>query len=145
MVNPYAWEAIGETVDRNVSLKPDAGYATFIGLVLIPTFVIGISNGDSAVALFLNDKFVLLSEHQHKNPPIGSGAARLAPFSARLNPPWKLLLMSDGVWKFIGWETIIKRCGADSGQELMSSLRAVAAKNNGGKLLDDFSLILIES
>lgn len=145
LVNPYSWQAIGETVDRSVSLKPDAGYATFIGLVLISSFVIGISNGDSAVALFLNDEFVLLTEHQQKNPPIGSGAARLAPFSARLNQPWKLLLMSDGVWKFIGWETIIKRCGADSGQELMSSLRAVAAKNNGGTLLDDFSLILIES
>ena len=145
LVNPWSWEAIGETVDRNVSLKPEAGYATFIGLALIPSFVIGVSNGDSAVALFLNDKFVLLNEHQHKNPPIGSGAARLAPFSARLNEPWKLLLMSDGVWKFIGWETIIKRCGADSGQELISSLRDVAAKKTGGTLLDDFSLILLES
>ncbi len=145
LTNAQTWEAIGEIVDRNVSLKPDAGYATFIGLVLIPSFVVGISSGDSAVALFLNDKFVLLNEHQHKNPPIGSGAARLAPFSARLNQPWKLLLMSDGVWKFIGWETIIKRCGADSGQELMSSLRDVAAKNTGGTLADDFSLILIES
>jgi hypothetical protein len=54
-------------------------------------------------------------------------------------------MMSDGVWKFIDWETIIKRCGADSGQELISSLRDVAAKNTGGALLDDFSLILIES
>ena len=25
LVNPYSWEMIGETVDRNVSLKPDAG------------------------------------------------------------------------------------------------------------------------
>ena len=145
LVSPHSWEAIGETVDRSVSLKPDAGYATCIGLVLIPSFVIGISNGDSAVALFLNDEFALLTEHQHKNPPIGSGAARLAPFSARLDEPWKLLLMSDGVWKFIGWETIIKLCGAASGEELMTSLRDVAAKNTGGTLLDDFSLILIES
>ena len=145
LVNPYTWQAIGETVDRNVSLKPEAGYATFIGLVLIPSFVIGISNGDSAVALFLNDKFVLLTEHQHKNPPIGSGVARLAPFAARLDQPWKLLLMSDGVWKYVGWETIIGRCGADSGHGLMSSLRNIAAQNTGGTLLDDFSVILIES
>ena len=145
LVSPYTWEAIGETVDRNVSLKPEAGYATFIGLVLIPSFVIGISNGDSAAALFLNGKFVLLTEHQHKNPPIGSGAARLAPFSARLEHQWKLLLMSDGVWKYIGWETIIGQCNAHSGEGLMLSLRDVAAKNTGGTLLDDFSVILIES
>lgn len=105
----------------------------------------GVSKGDSAVALFLNDKFVLLNEHQHKSPPIGSGTARLMPFSARIDEPWKLLLMSDGLWKFIGRETIIKRCGTESGQELISSLRDVAAKNTGGTLLDDFSLILIES
>jgi serine/threonine protein phosphatase PrpC len=145
LVKSNIWQAIGETVDRNVSFNPEAGYATFIGLVLTSSFVIGISNGDSAVALFLNDQFVLLTEQQHKNPPVGSGTARLAPFSARLNPPWKLLLMSDGVWKVIGWETIIKRCGADSGQELIPSLREVAAKNSGGTLPDDFSLILIES
>ena len=145
LVNPYTWEAIGKTVDENVWLKPEAGYTTLIGLVLIPSFVIGISNGDSAVALFLNDKFVLLTEYQHKNPPIGSGAARLAAFSARLDQQWKLLLMSDGVWKAIGWETIIARCAAYSGHGLISSLRDAAAKNAGGTLLDDFSVILIES
>jgi len=95
--------------------------------------------------LLLNDKFVQLTEHQHKNPPIGSGAARLAPFSARLGEPWKVLLMSDGVWKYPGWEAIIEKYRAESGQELKSSLRDVAAFNNGGSLFDDFSLILIES
>jgi len=82
LIDPHTWEAIGETVDRNVSLKPDAGCATFIGLVLIPSFVTGISNGDSAVALFLNDKFVLLNEHQHKNPPVGRSCAADAVLSA---------------------------------------------------------------
>ena len=144
LVNPYTWKDIGETVDRKVSIKPEAGFATFIGLVLIPSFVIGVSNGDSAVALFLNDKSVLLTEHQHKNPPIGSGSARLSPFSARLEHEWKLLLMSDGVWKYVGWETIIERCSAASGHELISSLREVAAKSTGGTFLDDFSVILIE-
>lgn len=145
LVHSDTWEAIGETVDRSVSLNPEAGYATFIGLVLIPSFVTGISNGDSAVALLLNSKFVLLTEYQHKTPPVGSGAARLTPFSARLDEPWKLLLISDGVWKSIGWETIIERCRADSGNGLISSLRQVAAKNTGGTLLDDFSVILIDS
>ena len=145
LLNPATWQAIGEAVDRNVSLKPDAGYTTFIGLALVESFVIGISCGDSAVALLLHDKFVQLTERQHKNPPIGSGAARLAPFSARLSEPWKLLLMSDGVWKYTGWEAIVERYRREGGQALISSLRDVAAFNNGGRLFDDFSLILIES
>lgn len=33
----------------------------------------------------LEPQFVLLTKHQHKNPPVGSGAARLTPFSARLH------------------------------------------------------------
>jgi serine/threonine protein phosphatase PrpC len=145
LLKPFTWQAIGAAVDRNVLLKPDAGYTTFIGLALVECFVVGVSCGDSAVALLLRDKFVQLTEHQHKDPPIGSGAARLAPFSARLGEPWKLLLMSDGVWKYTGWEAIVERYRAESGQALISSLRDVAASNNGGRLCDDFSLILIES
>lgn len=114
LLNPFTWQAIGEAVDRNVSLDADAGYATFIGLALIPSFVIGISCGDSAVALLLGDKFVQLTEHQHKNPPIGSGAARLTAFSAKLDSSWKLIVMSDGVWKFAGWEAIVERCRTES-------------------------------
>ncbi len=144
LLNPFTWQAIGEAVDRNVSLDSDAGYATFIGLALIPSFVIGISCGDSAVALLLGDKFVQLTEHQQKNPPIGSGAARLTPFSARLDDTWKMLMMSDGVWKFAGWEAIIEMCRAEEEQALISSLREVAVSSTGGRLLDDFSVILIE-
>ena len=145
LLNPYTWQDIGEAVDRNVSLDLEAGYATFIGLALIPSFVIGISCGDSAVALLLGDRFVQLTENQHKNPPIGSGAARLTPFSAGLNGSWKLLIMSDGVWKFAGWEAIVERCRSESDEALISSLREVAVSNTGGRLLDDFSVILIEA
>ena len=145
LVNPYTWDAIGKAVDHDVSLKPEAGYTTFIGLALIPSFVIGLSNGDSAVALFLNDKFVVLTEQQHKNPPVGSGAARLTPFSARLAHPFKLLVISDGVWKAIGWETIHARGRAANGRELILGLRDLAAEYNGGTLHDDFSVILVES
>jgi len=53
--------------------------------------------------------------------------------------------MSDGVWKFAGWEAIAERCRAESEQALISSLREVAVSSTGGRLLDDFSVILIES
>ena len=145
LLNPFTWQAIGEAVDRGVSRDPDAGYATFIGLAVLPTFAIGVSCGDSAVALVLGDKFVQLTERQHKNPPVGSGAARLTPMSAKLEGSWKLLVMSDGVWKFAGWDAIAEKCRTEAGQALVSSLRETAVSNTGGRLLDDFSVILIEA
>ena len=145
LLNPFTWQAIGEAVDRGVSLDPAAGYATFVGLAVLPPFAAGVSCGDSAVALLLSDKFVQLTERQHKNPPVGSGAARLTPMSAKLEGSWKLLVMSDGVWKFAGWEAVAERCRTEVGEALISSLRELAVSNTSGRLLDDFSVILIEA
>ncbi len=64
--------------------------------------------------------------------------------SAKLEGCWKLLAVSDGVWKFAGWEAIAERCRAETGEALISSLRELAVANTGGRLLDDFSIILIE-
>jgi serine/threonine protein phosphatase PrpC len=145
LLNPFTWQSIGGVVDRDVAQEPDAGYATFIGLAVSASFVAGASCGDSATVLLLGDKFVRLTEGQHKNPPIGSGAAPLTSFSARLDGSWKVIMMSDGVWKYAGWEAIIERCRAENGQELISGLREVAASRTLGKLSDDFSIVLIES
>jgi serine/threonine protein phosphatase PrpC len=145
LLNPFTWQAIGEVVDRDVTLEPDAGYATFIGLAVSASFVAGASCGDSAAVLLLDDKFVRLTERQHKNPPIGSGAAPLTSFSAKLDGSWKVVMMSDGVWKYAGWEAIIERCRAENGQELIKVLREAAASRTRGKLSDDFSIVLVES
>lgn len=145
LLNPFTWKAVGEAVDRHVAQESDAGYATFIGLAVSPAFVAGASCGDSAAALLLGDEFFRLTERQHKNPPIGSSAARLTPFSARLDGSWKVVMMSDGVWKYAGWEAVIERCRAENGQALISSLREFAGSKTGGGLPDDFSIVLVES
>jgi hypothetical protein len=145
LLNPITSVTIGEEVDQSVRRQPEAGFTTFIGLAVIPSFIVGVSCGDSAVGLLLGEKFVLLSERQYKNPPVGSGGAQFIPFSARLDEPWKLLIMSDGVWKYAGWDRITERSRSDSGQALVSGVRDGAVATTGGHLLDDFSLILIES
>jgi PPM family protein phosphatase len=144
LLDPFGWVSVGESVDRSVMRLPEAGFATLVGAAVTSEFVAGASCGDSAAGLLLGDKFVLLTERQQKNPPVGSGAARFTPFSARLFAPWKLLFMSDGVWKYAGWDGIIRLCRSVGGQGLVSSLRDMAADATRGRLMDDFSVVLIE-
>ena len=47
-----------------------------------------------------------LTANQIKNPPVGSAAAVFTPFAGRLERPWTVLAMSDGVWKYVGWERV---------------------------------------
>jgi hypothetical protein len=144
LVDPLTWESICEAADKQVCSFPEAGYTTLIGLTVIQDFIAGASSGDSAAVLLLGDQFVVLTEHQHKNPPVGSGGCRLTPLSARLIEPWKLLVVSDGVWRYVGWERMESLMRTDAGDALLSRLRDAAVESRDGRLADDFSVLLIE-
>ena len=145
LADPFIWVSICEAADQHVSAVLDAGYTTLIGLAVIQSFIAGASCGDSAVTLLLGDEFVILTEHQYKNPPVGSGGARLTPFSAHLLEPWKLLVVSDGAWKYVGWDQIENLLRSGVGDRLVPNLRELVLESSGGKLVDDFSAIFIES
>jgi PPM family protein phosphatase len=144
LADPLTWVSICEATDRKVSTFPEAGYTTLIGLTVAPTFVAGASSGDSAVALLHGDRFAVLTERQQKNPPLGSGACRPTPLSAQLSEPWKLLVVSDGVWKFVGWERMTRLMRSDAGDALVALLRDAAVESSAGRLVDDFSALVIE-
>lgn len=76
---------------------------------------------------------ILLTEHQRKNPPVGSGAAYPTAFEARLFPGWKLLVVSDGVWNYVGWEQIAKIAAQNQGNSLIAALHQAALDANAGK------------
>lgn len=54
-----------------------------------------------------------------------------------------LLLMSDGVWKFVGFERIAQAAWLHRGAELFWQLRELQLAGNAGKLPDDFSIIAV--
>jgi serine/threonine protein phosphatase PrpC len=85
-----------------------------------------------------------LTERQRKNPPIGTGAAFPVGFSATRQRDSKLLLMSDGVWRFIGSEAIATLARENSGPQIIELLRRQQLQSNGGRMGDDFSLIVVE-
>ena len=52
--------------------------------------------------------------------------------------------MSDGVWKYIGWDRLIEASRRDSGQPLINNLQAMARLPGSGQFQDDFTIVLLE-
>jgi PPM family protein phosphatase len=131
--------------DERVCADRDAGYTTLIGFAVFGGHVIGASNGDSALWVACADGRILdLTEHQAKNPPIGSGFAAPAPFAAKLPASWTILAMSDGVWKAVGRGRVAELLLQCRGQALLDALLAEARLPWSGGLGDDFTAVVLE-
>lgn len=138
------WHRILSQADDTVAAATEAGYTTLTALCIVDNRVCGASCGDSAVLLINGQEHSVLTDRQRKNPPVGSGAAAPVPFSAKIDQGFRLLAVSDGVWKYVAWEAIISHCAKQKGQSLISAIRQMALEQNGGKLPDDFSIALIQ-
>ena len=107
-----SWYAVVSAADEAVCEDDAAGFTTLVSLCISEHTVCGASCGDSGAILLQGGQVTLLTENQRKTPPVGSSAAHPIAFSARLAPGWKLLVISDGVWKYVGWETITRVAAA---------------------------------
>lgn len=142
---PVTWAAILRAVDEAVRDDPEAGFTTLVALCVAGGFIAGASCGDSAAVLFNADRpGVALTAGQDKNPPVGSGGAALVPFTARLVAPWTLLVMSDSVWKYAGWENVLASTPTASGEDIINRLLEHARLPGNGGLQDDFTLIVLQ-
>jgi serine/threonine protein phosphatase PrpC len=103
LARPGTWVSLLRAADLTVEADPEAGYCTLVGLAIAGNLLAGASSGDSA-AWFITSggRMHDLTGRQRKNPPVGSGAAVFVPFVAGLQEPWRVLVMSDGVWKYVG-------------------------------------------
>jgi PPM family protein phosphatase len=138
------WLDVCNVADRGVAAEPDAGYCTLVALVAAGEWVVGASSGDSAAALIFDHSTVILTDRQHKNPPVGSGAAKFEAFSARPGKKWRVMVVSDGVWKYVGWERMFVVGREARGDHVADALRREVIQSHG-LLPDDFSVIVIES
>lgn len=141
LTKPQTWPKILTQADVAVGADSDAGFTTLIGLCLVGTALIG----DSAVMASMGGKRpVDLTVNQIKNPPVGSGMARFVPFSTSLISPWTVLVMSDGVWKYVNWERITEAISNRRGPLLVEALQAEARRGRSGQFPDDFTVIVFE-
>lgn len=145
LMQPARWSRILRAADAAVFRRPEAGFTTLVMLCVAPTALCGAANGDSAAVLVnAGETGRILTERQPKNPPVGSGSARSAGFCARLARPWSLLVMSDGVWKYTGWEPIFRIVSEHSGRRMIEGLRRSASLQGSRRLQDDFTLVVVQ-
>ena len=132
--------------DTAVAADPAAGLTTLVALWVEGESVTGASCGDSAALAAWGDGFIrILTSRQFKNPPVGSGEATFVPFEVQLTRPWRLLVMSDGVWKYVGWDRVSNLVGRHSGEDLLTELQTAARLTTTGEFPDDFTVVLLES
>ncbi len=140
-----AWAGLLRTVDEAVRTDPDAGFTTFVGLCVCHDRVVGLSSGDSAALMVSGATATELTAGQPKNPPVGSGMVTGRPFTSRLVRPWRLLAMTDGVWKYAGWQRVTNAARAVNSQDVMTELQRAARLAGSGRFQDDFTVVLLES
>lgn len=144
LLKKKTWFEILRRADTAVAENTGAGFTTLVALCVFNNHVCGVSCGDSMALLANRKKHIALTEKQHKNPPMGSNAACPTGFAANLKNS-TLLLMTDGVWRFIGNDKIAEMSRFHQGQELILRLETLQREQNGGKLPDDFSIIVLQS
>jgi serine/threonine protein phosphatase PrpC len=139
------WTSILRQADQAVSVDPDAGYTTLIGLCICKGIIAGASCGDSAALVACgSSQPKALTLGQAKNPPVGSAAAPFASFQDGLVTPWTVVVMSDGVWKYVGWEGVVQAVLQERGQRLLETLQSRARLTGSGRFQDDFTLVAFE-
>jgi PPM family protein phosphatase len=141
-----AWAEVLAHADAAVAADREAGFTTLIGLCVTADHVAGASCGDSAaVAVCDTGAPRVLTSRQFKNPPVGSGEADFIPFEMELTSPWRLLVVSDGVWKYASWDRVWDCAARLAGEELIAELQAAARLRVSGEFPDDFTVVLLES
>jgi PPM family protein phosphatase len=144
LLSPAAWVSLLRQADATVEIAPDAGFTTLIGLGIVGDAVCGASSGDSKALATIPTRAQELTAQQFKDPPVGSGVAAFVTFSLALAKPWSVLVMSDGVWKYAGWDGVVDACKLLHGRSLVEALQQQARLRGSGRFQDDFSLVLRE-
>jgi hypothetical protein len=132
-------------VDKEVANQPEAGFTTIVAFCLQGEYLCGASSGDSALVVTgTRERGTILTGRQHKNPPVGSGEAFFVGFAAKLEKPWAILAMTDGVWKYAGWEAILNIASDENGDDIISSLRNRSRLPYSGRFQDDFTVVVLQ-
>jgi len=139
LVELGSWVTVLRRADEAVCKDSAAGFTTLVGFCLWQGKLVGASCGDSALLAVDAGGAEELTRRQAKNPPVGSGVARFTPFAAVLAAPWAVLAVSDGVWKYAGWDQVRKAATALRGQAVLEALQAKARLPGNGRFPDDFT------
>jgi serine/threonine protein phosphatase PrpC len=145
LIDPPTWSSILRQADAAVAADHGAGFTTLVGLCVSRDQVVGASSGDSAALLVSGGKARELTAGQQKNPPVGCGASVAVPFAVGIVEPWRVLVMSDGVWKYVGWDRVIAIASRACGPAIIAELQELGRLPGSGRFPDDFTVVVIEA
>jgi hypothetical protein len=138
------WKRLLVKTDQTLRADSDAGFTTLIAFAIIGRKLYGAASGDSALMAVTASNVLVLTKGQMKNPPVGSGSAIPFGFKCSLSPRWTILAMTDGVWKFSGWDQIREKALELSNPESIIESILKAAAHSTGSLQDDFTLLVLK-
>lgn len=72
-------------------------------------------------------------------------AAAVVPFAAAVTEPWRVLVISDGVWKYVGWDRVVEIASRAHGPAVIAELQESARLPSSGRFQDDFTLVVLEA
>ena len=146
LMRSKSWLKVLCEADKAVHQDDEAGFTTLVALCISDGVVCGGSSGDSAAVLVnVYDQFRTLTKKQKKNPPVGTGQAQFVLFKESLIDPWLVILMSDGLWKYVGWARVTSLLRRERGETLLKELTTEARLVGRGTYRDDTTIIIVES
>ena len=144
--NPFDSDTLRTAIslaDEAVEASFYTGFSTLIVVACAQKRIAGASVGDSMALHIFPSGEMELSERQRKNPPLGSGGCLGTPFDYDVRGDEQTLLMSDGVFRFVGTEQLAQTCRESSDADVMARLLELQRRQENDDLFDDWSAILI--
>lgn len=121
------------------------GFTTLATLALDMERALCASCGDTKVYYAPPEgDIVEWTAHQPKNPPVGSGEACFQTQFLPLAGAGRILMMSDGVWKYCGYEALQAAFQLTEFSKASQVLKSAVLSRAGTRLPDGFSVIGIE-
>lgn len=138
-----SWLDILRHADEETSLT--GGFTTLIALSVNRESVAGASSGDCKVFFKhpARNEIDEWTDRQRKNPPVGSQSADFVPFVYHVISGGRIMMLSDGVWKYCGYEALKQAFELPAAEVTAHFQRAIFSRA-GSTLPDDFSIISID-
>lgn len=142
LAQPGAWMDILADANARVASGTE-GFTTLIGFAVGPDFICGASVGDSKLYFQpRGGEIIELTANQDKNPPCGVIGAYFAAFSTQLPEEGSVLLaVTDGVWKYAGYEAIQNVLKLETSTAAAEILLTAIRARGGQQLPDDVAII----
>lgn len=139
---PDSCSAMLKNMDRAIAKDKIAGQTTCIVAVIRDGRVDGASVGDSGAWVVGENNSLELTRGQIRKPFVGSGNATPVSFSHTIQSGERLLLATDGLFKYTSSDRIIDTCRLHLAESIPKKLIELV-RYPSGALPDDITIILL--